>query len=201
MNKLFIIGASGHGKVVADIAKLVGYTDIVFLDDNCDIKECNGCPVIGDLSKLNTYQGDYFVAIGNSSIRSRIINQLTDRNIPVLIHPNSVVAKDVVIGKGSVVMAGAVINPSSVIGVGSIINTCSSVDHDCSLGDYVHISVGAHVCGTVKIGDYTWIGAGATISNNINVSSNITIGAGAVVVKDLDEPGKYIGIPAKKMNE
>ena len=198
MNRLIIVGASGHGKVVADIAKLVGYSDIVFLDDNDSISNCNGYPVLGNISLLNSNQGDVFVAIGNPSVRKSVMNQLSDRNIPVLIHPNSVVAKDVIIGKGTVVMAGAVINPCVEIGVGSIINTCSSVDHDCNLGDYVHIAVGAHVCGTVKIGDGTWVGAGSTIINNISIYSGCMIGAGSVVVKDITDSGKYFGVPARR---
>ena len=32
--RLIIIGASGHGKVVADIAELSGYKEIAFLDDD-----------------------------------------------------------------------------------------------------------------------------------------------------------------------
>ena len=83
------------------------------------------------------------------------------------------------------------------IGQGCIINTASSVDHDCVLGDFVHVAVGAHLCGTVTIGNATWIGAGATVSNNVNICGECTIGAGAVVVKDITEPGTYIGVPAR----
>ena len=81
--------------------------------------------------------------------------------------------------------------------IGCIINTASSVDHDCVLSDFVHVAVGAHLCGTVTIGNATWIGAGATVSNNVNICGECTIGAGAVVVKDIIEPGTYIGVPAK----
>jgi len=94
-------------------------------------------------------------------------------------------------------MAGTVINPEARIGKGCIVNTSSSIDHDCGIGDYVHIAVGAHICGTVQIGNNTWIGAGATISNNIDVCSDCLIGAGAVVVKNITEPGTYIGVPAR----
>lgn len=195
MNRLIIIGASGHGKVVADIAALMGYVDIVFLDDDENVKMCADWPVIG--KSKNAPEGDVFIAIGNAKIRSRLMEYYKDRKQPTLIHPNATVAKDVEIGLGTVIMAGAVINPGAKIGEGCIINTSSSVDHDCVVSDFVHISVNAHLCGTVQIGESTWIGAGATISNNVNICGNCVIGAGAVVVKDIDRPGTYIGVPAK----
>lgn len=198
MNRLIIIGASGHGKVVADIAELNGYKDIVFLDDDETLKECAGYPVIGKSTEAP--EGDVFVAVGNATIRKRLTRLYKKRKLPVLIHPSSVIANDVTIGAGSVVMAGTVINPGTIIGKGCIINTSSSVDHDCVIGDYTHISVGAHLCGTVHVGEGTWIGAGATISNNVNICEGCTIGAGAVAVKDISSSGIYVGVPAKIMN-
>lgn len=197
MNRLSIVGASGHGKVVAEIAQLNGYEDIVFLDDDEKIKECAGYPIVGKSS--DAPEGDVFIAIGNAKIRKRLMDFYQDRQLPVLIHPKAVVAKDVIIGKGSVVMAGTVINPGTKIGCGTIINTCSSVDHDCTVSDFVHVSVGAHLCGTVRVGMGTWIGAGVTVSNNISISSDCIIGAGATVVKNIQEKGTYIGVPARKM--
>ena len=96
-------------------------------------------------------------------------------------------------------MAGAVINSGAKIGECVIINTCSSVDHDCVVDDFAHVAVGAHLCGTVNVGESTWICAGATVSNNVNICGNCTIGAGAVVVKDIEEEGTYIGVPARKI--
>ena len=195
MNRLIIIGASGHGKVVADIAALNGYKDIVFLDDDETVKECARYPVIGKSAEAP--DGEVFVAVGNAEIRQRLMDTYKDRKQPVLIHPSAIVAKDVNIGSGSVVMAGAVINPGARIGKGCIVNTSSSIDHDCLVGDYCHISVGTHLCGTVTVGTETWIGTGATISNNVNICSGCMIGAGAVVIKDIDEPGTYVGVPAR----
>ncbi|MBE5923951.1 MAG: acetyltransferase [Lachnospiraceae bacterium] len=197
MNRLIIIGASGHGKVVADIAKKNGYKDIVFLDNDLSIKECAGFPVLGADAMVAALDGDVFIAIGNAEVRKKLMERNIERNFPVLIHPNAVVADDVEIGCGTVIMAGTVINPGVRIGSGVIINTSSSVDHDCLIGDYCHISVGARLCGTVKVEDSTWIGAGATVSNNINICGDCTIGVGAVIIKDIYEMGTYIGIPAR----
>ncbi len=199
MKRLIIIGASGHGKVAADIARLNGYTDIVFLDDRETVKECAGWPVVGRSDEAP--DGPVFAAIGNASVRKRLMDFYKDREQPVLIHPSAIVAEDAEIGEGSVVMAGAVINPCVKIGRGAIVNTSSSVDHDCVLGDFVHVAVGAHLCGTVCVGDETWIGAGATVSNNVTICGGCMIGAGAVVIKDIDVQGTYVGVPAKKIKE
>ena len=201
MRKLTIIGASGHGKVVADIAKLNGYDEIVFLDDNEDVEVCGRYPVVGTIAMVPNINSAIIVAIGNGSIRKRIMERFSNKTFPVLIHPNAVIADGVKIGKGTVIMAGAVVNSDSEIGEGCIINTTSSVDHDCIVGDYVHVAVGAHLCGTVTVGSETWIGAGAIVSNNISIGAGCMVGAGSVVVKDITERGTYMGVPARlKMN-
>lgn len=197
--KLGIIGASGHGKVIADIAEKNGYKDIFFLDDDIDKNECAGFPVLGKTDKAIQYDDcDFIIAIGNAEIRKHILKKTP--NIVTLVHPDAAISRRVKIGRGTVIMAGAVINSDAVIGEGCIINTGASVDHDCIINDYCHISVGAHVAGTCHIGEGTWVGAGAIVSNNIDICCNCLIGAGAVVVKDIDIPGTYIGVPAKIIN-
>ena len=201
MNRLIIVGASGHGKVVADIAILNGYKEIVFLDNNPDISECAGFRVIGPDSMAAELDGDLFIAVGDSKVRKHLMDVNSNRYFPLLVHPDAVIAKGTAIGDGTVIMAGTVVNPGVKIGRGCIINTCSSVDHDCVIGDFVHIAVGSHLSGTVKVGNETWIGAGATVSNNVNICGRCIIGAGAVVIKDIEEEGTYIGVPAKKKPE
>ena len=196
VKRLVIIGASGHGKVIADIAVKNGYEDIVFLDDDQNVKECAGFPVIGKTVEANEMDGDKIVAIGNPEIRERILEGIS--GVITLIHPNAVISRRVEIGEGSVIMAGAVINTDAVIGKGCIINTGASVDHDCRIGDFAHVSVGAHVAGTCEIGKKTWIGAGATVSNNVNICGDCMIGAGTVVIKDIEKPGTYVGVPARE---
>ncbi len=203
MNNLVIIGASGHGKVIADIAEKAGYTDIVFLDDNPTIESCSSYKVVGGCKEALSYKhADFIVAIGNAKTRRKIQSKLTEMGLHIvsLVHPAAVIASDVKIGAGTVVMAGAVINPCTEIGQGCIVNTCSSVDHDCQIGDYVHVSSGAHVAGTVIIQENTWVGAGATISNNVEIVADCMIGAGAVVVSDIKKSGTYIGVPARRLD-
>lgn len=202
MKDLIIIGAGGHGRVVADIAQKLGaYEKIAFLDDGA-AKENMGLPVLGKVSEVDNYvtTADICVAIGNSEVREKWIERLLamGASVPKLIHPNAAVGACVEMGAGTVVMAGAVINPCAKLGKGVIVNTCSSIDHDCAVGDYCHISVGAHVAGTVTIGAHSWLGVGAIVRNNIGICEKCMIGAGAVVVKDITESGTYVGVPAKK---
>lgn len=201
MKQLAIIGACGHGKVLADIAIKSGYERIVFLDDNKTSLEYGGFPIIGKSSEAEKYDCDVAVAIGNAKIRQRMLEELECVGVrtPTLIHPDAVIASDVIIGNGTVVMAGVVLSPGVVIGKGCIINTCSSVDHDCHIHGYVHVAVGAHLAGEVEVGTGTWIGAGVTISNNVYVCSECIIGAGAVVIKDIHDMGTYLGVPARKL--
>lgn len=200
--KIVIIGASGHGKVLAYIAKLNGYSEIVFLDDDSSLKECGCYPVAGTSEDIKFYQNyDFAIGIGNAQIREKIQNKIefAQFSLPVLVHPDAVIAEEVSIGNGTVVMAGTVIGPGTVIGRGCIINTSASVDHDCSIADFVHISVGCHVAGTVKVGERTWIGAGAIVSNNIEICEECIVGAGAVIVRSIKSSGTYVGVPAKKI--
>lgn len=204
MKKLIIIGASGHGKVVADIAqKTKKYSEICFVDDNSGAKECMGYEVIGTCQDIDKWipGAEFFVAIGNSHIREKLISLLLEKkaSIATLVHPQACIAEHVEIGLGTVVMAGAVINPDTKIGRGVIVNTSSSIDHDSVIEDYSHVSVGAHLAGTVHVQQHTWIGIGAIVSNNINICEECTIGAGAVVVKNIDEKGTYVGVPARKI--
>ena len=201
---LVMIGASGHGKVVADIAAN-SYEKILFLDDDPEVKSCGEHPVVGSTQQLEHYLccGDFFVSIGNTGIRKKFLEKLKEMgaNIPVLIHPNAVVGTGVSIGAGTVLMPGSIVNAGTSIGEGCIVNTSASIYHDCRIDNFVHVSVGAHLCGTVFVGAETWIGAGAVVSNNKNICGQCMIGAGAVVVKDITEKGTYVGVPAKRLDE
>ena len=204
-DKLIIIGASGHGKVVADIAiKINKWQSITFLDDDESIKTSMGLEVIGKTADafINKDEADFFVAIGSNITRGKIQEKLIEQglNVVSLIHPSAIIGTDVEIGIGTAVMAGVIINSSSRIGKGCIINTSSSLDHDNVIEDYVHISPGVRSAGSVGIGKGTWLGIGSVVSNNVNICSGCKVGAGAVVVKDITEPGTYVGVPVRKID-
>ncbi|USK62140.1 acetyltransferase [Peribacillus asahii] len=203
-NKLLIIGASGHGKVVADIAlEMNKWEKVYFLDDNEKMKSSLGIEVIGKVDKAFAHLNDcdIFVGIGNNAIRGRIQEKLEEEgaSIPILIHPDAVIGEQVELAAGTVVMAGVIINCCTKIGKGCIINTGSTIDHDNLIEDYVHISPGAHLAGTVKVGEGSWLGVGSIVSNNVNITSRCQVGAGAVVVRDITEVGIYVGVPARRV--
>lgn len=204
LNKnLVMIGAGGHAKVCYDIAKLMNkWNEIIVLDDN-PINEY--FEIAGPIEDAGNYIEDYdfFVALGDNSIRECITKDLLSlkANITSLIHPKAIIASDVKIGKGSTIMAGVVINSTTEIGNGCIINTSSSIDHDNNIEEFVHVSPGAILSGTVTIGMNTWVGTGTVVSNNISVGAYITIGAGSVIVNDIKKIGTYYGIPARMKDD
>ncbi len=199
MKKVIVIGAGGHGRVVADIIRLNGDMVCGFLDD----KKTGGLPginVLGEFDLISSLVDDdyyFIVAVGNNQVRSKIMESYPKAQWYTAIHPSAVLADDVEIGAGSAIMANAVVNCNSKIGRGVIINTAATVDHDNVIGDFVHISPGVHLGGTVCVGNRSWIGMGANVINNINICSDCIIGAGAVVIKNIIKTGTYIGVPAK----
>ena len=197
--KVVIIGAGGHGRVVADTIEICGDSVLGFLDDNTENNKVNVIGKVSDAEKYCDGETYLFVAIGNCEIREKIMNSLKDAKWYTAIHPSAVISPSAVIGEGTCVMPNAVVNNSAVVGKGVIINTCASVDHDDIIGDFVHIACGARLAGTVTVGNGTWVGIGSTVSNNITIGSDIMIGAGAVVVKDITEKGTYVGVPARKI--
>lgn len=203
---LIIIGASGHGKVLADIAiKMQKWKKISFLDDDPNITEILGCQVIGPSSDAPHYkeQADFIVGIGDNEIRANIQKELMEAgfSITTLIHPSAIIATDVEVGKGTVIMAGVVVNSSTRIRNGVIINTSASVDHDNVIEDFVHLSPGVRTAGSVKIEKKSWIGIGSIVSNNLTIGLNSLVGAGAVVVGNLPRNSISIGVPAKPIKD
>ncbi len=197
--KVVIIGAGGHGRVVADIVESCGDSVLGFLDDNNTNNKVNVIGKSSDAPKYCDGETELFVAVGNAKIREKIMLDLPNAKWYTAIHPSAVISPSAVIGEGSCVMPNAVVNNSAVIGRGVIINTCASVDHDDVIGDFVHISCGTNLAGTVTVGKGTWVGIGSAVSNNLSICEDVMIGAGAVVVKDITEKGTYVGVPAKRI--
>lgn len=200
MNRLIIIGAGGHGKVIADIALRNGHKNICFVDDHAT-GQVMGLPVIGTTSQIRDFDDgntEFVIGIGNNTVRKKIAENY---HIPwaTLIHPSAQIATGVSIGNGTVVMANAVVNACAVIGRHCIINTGAIVEHDNKIGDFAHLSPGVKLSGTVTVGKNSWIGTGASVTNNIEISENVVIGVGTVVVKDIPEQGTYAGVPARRI--
>ncbi|MBN2711314.1 MAG: acetyltransferase [Planctomycetes bacterium] len=206
---LLVFGVGGHGKVVAESAALEGrFSFIVFGDD---YPNPSASPVVKERflgNKQDVVQafrdglfGSLIVAVGDNGIRQPMQEFFMGQGIPVetVCHPASVLAASVTVGVGSVVMAGAVVQPDAVVGCGVILNTNCSVDHDCSIADYVHCAPGSTLCGSVTVGEGTMIGAGATVIQGVRIGAHAVIGAGAVVTRDVADGLTVVGVPARPL--
>lgn len=194
-NKLAIIGDGGHGQVVADCAKLMQqWQNIEFFDDSFKLDK-----TVDALISKGDKNIDIFIAIGNNKTRELIYQKLkkVDFNFPILRHPSAIICDDVLIKEASILLAGSIINSGAKIGKSNIINTGASVDHDCVLEDFIHLSPGARLAGNVRIEERSWIGIGSCICENLNIGKDVIVGAGAAVISDVSNNKTVLGVPAK----
>lgn len=208
MKEIIVIGGGGHAKVVISIIKkidkfrLLGYVDIKNRGSILGIDYLgNDDDYLKKPATKNAVLGIGITVKNNNryNIIEKFLNN--DFNFPVIISPDAIVNEDVKINAGTVIIDGAIINSGSKIGAFSIINTGSSIDHDCLIGDHVHIAPGAFLNGGVKVGDRSFIASGSTIIQFHEIGKDCVIGAGAVVTKDCLSTGTYLGIPARKLDE
>lgn len=205
MKRLALLGASGHGKVVADIALTAGWQEVVFFDDAWPTMMVNGhWPVVGDTAVLQGQLHEFdgvLVAIGNCNIRleKQQVLKKAGAAIPTLVHPHACVSRFVRLGAGTVVMAGAVVNVDASVGDACIINTGSTIDHDCVLSCGVHISPGANLSGNVTVGSCSWIGVGSAVKQGVNIGCRVMVGAGSVVIGNIPDDSTVVGVPARPL--
>jgi len=195
-NKIAIYGASGHGKVIADIARSIGYDDIIFIDDGD-----NDFLTFEDFFKRYQKSIPIALGIGENRIRKIIYDKLKKYGICIktLIHKTSSVSPLAVIGEGTVVMPLSVVNADAFIGKGVILNSSCVIEHDNQIGDFVHISPNASLAGNVKVGEFSHIGIGSSIIQGINIGKNSIVGAGSVVIRDVNDFAKIAGVPATQI--
>jgi sugar O-acyltransferase (sialic acid O-acetyltransferase NeuD family) len=208
MTELVIIGAGGHGAVVAEAAALSQtWSSIAFLDDNLSREEkVVGYAVLSTTSKLEELIAlgrnyEFFVALGDNHTRQKMLSSIEEQGgvLAKIVHPNSVISPSACVGAGSVICAGAVISARADIARGCIVNNCASIDHDCVLGNAVHVSPGAHLAGSITVGDRSWIGIGASVKEGVNIGRDAVVGAGAAVVDDVPDSVVIAGVPARPL--
>lgn len=213
MTSLLILGASGHSKVVAEIALETGqYSELAFLDDCCSGNPVSshflGYPLLGPLSLIYDplIRSSYhraIVAIGDNSLRLKYFQKLVSHGYetPSLIHPSSFVSRTSTIGPSVVVCPLACVQSEAVVGSSSILNTGASVDHNSCLHEAVHISPGARLAGGVTVGSCSWVGIGASVIQGVRIGSGVTVGAGSTVLRDVADGLTVCGVPARAISD
>ena len=201
---IHIVGAGGHGRVVAD-ALVVGGVNAARLvprDGRAGLA-LQGVAVTTPETGPDMAGAAFHVAVGSATIRSRLYaSAVTAGALPLtVVHPAAIVAFDAALGDGSFVAAGAVVAPLARTGVAAIINHGAVVDHDVVIGDFCHIAPNATLGGEVRIGDRVLIGSGAVVLPGVRIADDVTVGAGAVVIADIGEAGIWVGNPARRLGE
>jgi len=205
-NKIVLVGGGGHCKVLIDAIQKQGLFEIAGITDKNNAGgKVLGIEVIGSDEMLKQMPGSgcknafVAVALGNVTLRRDLYKLLKSLGfeLPVIVHPSAVVAQEVKIGEGTFIAAGVVVGPGTTIGANVILNTGARLDHDCAVGDFVHIAPGAVLSGGVCVGDGAHVGAGAVVIGYKKIGSNTVIGAGSVVLEDIPEGVTAYGVPCK----
>ncbi len=204
-------GSAGHSKVLAEIIYSEGGNVLALFDNQKVISSINGVPIFFGISGFKSWLESHkdlmgiagLVSIGGSKGSDRLkIQALFNENgitTPTLKHPTAVISDTVFLDLGTHVLALANIAAEVQVGKGCIINHRASIDHECILGDGVHVAPGATLCGCVNLANNVFVGAGAVILPRLSIGENAVIGAGAVVTKDIPAGTTVAGNPAKKV--
>jgi UDP-N-acetylbacillosamine N-acetyltransferase len=203
LTKIAIIGSGGHTRSLTNL--LLAYfnrQDICIYDDSFvkgEKEMINSIPLTGCIDEIKSDQ-NIFLSIGDNNLRKkyflRFKNQIMNDSI---FHKHSLQEKNTIFGVANQVFAHSYINSQVVIGDNNIINTGAIIEHETTIGNHNHISIGTKICGNVAIGNMCLIGAGAVILDKLSICNNVNIGAGSVVIRDINDPGTYVGNPANKI--
>lgn len=179
---MYLYGASGHAKVIIDILTANQVAIDALVDDNPELQELHGIPVIHSADGLSPF----IVSIGNNKTRKMVAERIGG-TFATAIHPSAIISSFARIGEGSVVMQGAIIQSDAQIGKHCIINTAATIDHECIIEDYVHISPNASLCGNVHVGEGTQIGVGSVVVPGIKIGKWSLVCAGSVVTTNIPD--------------
>ena len=203
MIRLLIIGAGGHGAVVAEAAAFSDrWSEIVFLEDKTSESQVLGFPIVGSTSEIDEVldnQTEAIVAIGDNRRRLELLSTINEGGgaIATVVHPKACVSPSATISIGAALLAGSIVNARTTVGVGCIANTGATIDHDCKIGGGVHISPGANLAGDVSVGECSWVGIGASVKEGVRIGYDVIVGAGAAVVSNVEDGVTVGGVPAR----
>lgn len=203
-----VVGAGGHAAVVIDAMLAAGIIPEGILDrtDARRGERVLGVPILGDDSLIMELRDRGFeafvVGVGSFGVapaRQRLFDSLLATGLAPLAvrHPSAIVSLSAALGEGAQLLAGCVVNPRAEIGRNCIINTCSVIEHDCRIGDHVHVAPGVVLAGAVTVGDGAHIGLGASVREGVHVGARAIVGAGAAVISDVGADTTVVGVPAR----
>ncbi len=199
---IYLLGAGGHARVVVALLDALGRPVGGVFDDDPDREGANvgGYPVLGPLpARPEDIPGALVLAVGHNATRAMLARRLDARVqwADALVHPAATVAPGVRLGAGTVVFAGAIVQPGAAVGRHVIVNTAATADHDCRLGDFVHLAPGVHLAGGVTVEEGGFLGIGAVAVPGRHVGAWSIVGAGGVVTRDLPAHATAVGAPAR----
>ncbi|MCP4038984.1 MAG: acetyltransferase [bacterium] len=200
---IVIVGAGGHGRVVADLCRSAGREVVGYLDAGLEAgTRVDGAAVLGGDERLGdrdfVLAHAFAIGIGDPKLRCKLAQLVLDAGgeLPAIAHAHTTVAPDVMLGRGTVLMAGAVVNPGSTLEDLVVVNTGATVDHDGRIGEGTHLCPGVHLGGNVTCGARAYVGIGASVIQGICIGHDAIVGAGAVVIRDVAEGETVVGCPA-----
>ena len=204
--RVLIIGAGGHGKVVADILRANGIEPAGFVDADESLwgKTVLGVPVLGGmmrLEKIARQAGATAAALGIGDNRVRLEHAAeiarAGLELAPAVHPSAAVSPSAVLGRGVVICAGAAVCVEAIVGDAAVVNTNATVDHECRVGEAAHVCPNAALAGRVQVGCGAFVGIGASVIQCLSIGDWATVGAGAVVTRDVASSSTVVGVPAR----
>lgn len=189
--KLAIFGNGGHAR---EVAAQINQPVTFFVDDEFSNE------TILPISQFDPERYNIMIAVAEPEGRKKIVEKLPkETRYFTFIHPTVLIMdKNIEIGKGSFIGANSILTTNIKIGKHCILNRANHVGHDTEIGDYFSAMPGAIVSGNVQIGESVYLGTNSTIIEKKEIVSQVKIGANAVVVKNINESGTYLGVPAKR---
>jgi sugar O-acyltransferase (sialic acid O-acetyltransferase NeuD family) len=194
-NNYILQGGGEHARVVVDCIHAQGGT-IVGIFDPAYSGELFGVPQLGVYNNAFAPEACAIVAIGDNALRKKVVARTTHK-FSNAVHPTVILSPRARIGLGNMLLHGSIIQAQTQIGNHCIINTGAQVDHDCNVGDYVHLAPGSVLCGCVTVGEGAFIGARAVVVPGKKIGVWATVGAGAVVLHDVPDYAVVVGNPGR----